>query len=59
LLPQMIAFEILVTTSKEAGGGISVLSYFDAKADAKSENTNRISFAVPVYFQAPKEKMTA
>ena len=54
--PQMISFEVVVTTSKEAGGGISILSFGDAKAGVSKENSNRISFEVPVYFQAPTKR---
>ncbi len=50
---QMISFEIIVTTEKEAGGGIRVLSLGDIKAGGNIQNTNRISFDVPVFFQAP------
>ncbi|MEZ5730942.1 MAG: hypothetical protein R3D97_01285 [Paracoccaceae bacterium] len=51
--PQMVGFEVSVTTGKEAGGGIKVLTFGDAKAIGKSENRNTITFQVPVYFQAP------
>jgi hypothetical protein len=54
--PQFVTFEIAVTVNKGAGGGISVWSIGDAKASASSETTNRISFQVPVYFQAPTER---
>ncbi len=50
---QMISFEIVVTTDKEVGGGIKVLSLGDLKAGGKSHHTNKISFEVPVFFQAP------
>ena len=53
--PQLVKFEVVVTVSKEAGGGIKVWSLGDANAHASSEKTNRISFDVPVYFQAPTE----
>ena len=51
--PQFVDFEVSVTIGKEAGGGIKVLSFGDAKAIGKTENRNTISFKVPVYFQAP------
>lgn len=53
--PQMVNFEVIVITGKEGGGSISVWS---AKAGAKAnmEHTNRISFSVPIYLQAPKDK---
>ena len=54
--PQLVEFDISVTTSKEGDGKISVLSTIDVGGSAKSESINRISFAVPVYFQAPKNK---
>ena len=50
---QMISFEINVTTEKEAGGGIKVLSLGDLKAGGKTLHTNKITFEVPVFFQAP------
>lgn len=50
---QMVRFEIAVTVSKEAGGGIRVFSLGDLKAQGNSEYTNKIEFEVPVYFNAP------
>lgn len=54
--PQMVKFDVTVTVSKEAGGGISVWSIGDAKAGVNSQQTNKISFEVPVYLQAPTER---
>lgn len=54
--PQMVRFEVVVTVSKEAGGGISVFSVGDAKVQGSSEYTNRISFEVPIYRNAPTER---
>ena len=51
--PQPVSFDIAVTVNKEAGGGIQVWSFGDLKAGRSSEQVNRISFAVPIYFQAP------
>ena len=56
LEPQMIQFDVAVTVNKEAGGGISVWSIGDLKAGGSVEHTNRLSFQVPVYFQAPTKK---
>ncbi len=53
---QLVKFEVVVTVNQEAGGGIRVWSLGDAKANVSSEKTNRISFDVPVYFQAPTER---
>ena len=53
---QMVKFEGAVTVSKEAGGGLRVWTLGDFKAGGSSEQTNRISFEVPVYFQAPTER---
>lgn len=53
---QLVKFEVVVTTSKEAGGGIRILAAGDAKASVSTASTNRISFDVPVYFQAPTER---
>lgn len=52
----MVKFEVVVTTSKEAGGGIRIWTAGEAKGNAATQNTNRISFDVPVYFQAPTER---
>lgn len=54
LTPQMVSFEVIVTTSKEAGGGITVLSIADAKAKGQHQQVNKISFDVPIYFQSRK-----
>ena len=50
---QLVQFEIVTSVSKEVDGGINVLSIADIKAGGNVENTNRITFAVPVFFQAP------
>ena len=50
--PQMVSFEVAVTVNKEGSGGISVWSLGELKGAASSESINRISFEVPVYFQA-------
>ena len=54
--PQMVKFEVAVTVSKEAGGGISVWSLGELRTGINSEQINKIAFEVPVYFQAPTEK---
>ena len=54
--PQLVKFEVSVTTSKEAGGGVSIWSAVEGKAAASSEHANRISFEVPIYLQAPTEQ---
>lgn len=54
--PQMVKFDVAVTVSKEAGGGISVWSLGEVKTGINSEQINTIAFEVPVYFQAPTEK---
>ena len=53
--PQMVAIEVSVTTSKEGGGSINIWSAASAKAGVSSEQLNRISFEVPVYFQARRK----
>ncbi len=50
---QLIKFEIVVTVEKEGSGGISVLSFGDIKGKLNVEHTNKLTFEVPVYFQAP------
>ncbi len=51
---QLATFEVAVTVSNEGGGGIQVWSLGELNAKGSAEHVNRISFAVPVYFQAPK-----
>lgn len=51
---QLVSFEIVVTASKGGGGGIHVLSIGELGAKGSSEHTNKISFSVPIYFQAPQ-----
>jgi hypothetical protein len=51
--PQLIAFDIAVTVSKEGNGGIQVWSLGELGAKASSEQSNKISFSVPIYFQGP------
>lgn len=52
ITPQMVSFEVAVTVNKEGSGGVSVWSVGEVKGGASSESVNRISFEVPVYFQA-------
>ncbi len=52
--PQLVSFEVIVTTSKEGGGSINIWSVAEAKASGITEHVNKIAFDVPVYFQAPK-----
>ncbi len=49
---QTVSFEVAVTVSKDAGGGISVFSLGDVKVGGSTEHTNRISFEVPIHFNA-------
>lgn len=57
--PQLISFEVAVTTSKEGGGGINISSMIEAGGSMNSEYINKISFDVPVYFNAPNQKKTS
>lgn len=50
---QLIKFEIVVTVEKEGSGGIQVLTFGDLKGKLNIEHTNKLTFEVPVYFQAP------
>jgi hypothetical protein len=50
--PEFIEFSLVVTATTEAKGKISVFSMGEAGAGGSVEKTNRISFKVPVYFQA-------
>ena len=54
--PQDVFFEIVVTPSKEGGGRIDVFSLGDAKASGKLENSHRLTFSVPVYFNAKPQR---
>ncbi|TNE65599.1 hypothetical protein [Celeribacter ethanolicus] len=54
--PQFVQFDVAVTVSKDAGAGIQVFSFGEAKGAVSSEQVNRISFEVPVFFQAPTER---
>ncbi len=54
ITPQMVSFDIAVTVNKEGGGEIQVWSLGNLKAEVSSEQINRISFDVPVYFQSRK-----
>ena len=53
LEPSLVNFEVSVTVNEDAGGAITIWTVGDLKAGASSEHTNRVSFGVPVYFQAP------
>lgn len=53
---QIVHFEVAVTVSKEASAGIRVLSFGEGKAGGSFQEVSRISFDVPVYFQAPTER---
>ena len=53
---QLVTFDIAVTVSKEGGGGIRVVALGDVSAKGTTEHSNKISFAVPVYFQAPQTR---
>ena len=53
---QTVSFEVAVTVTGEGGGGISVLGIGEVKGAASKEAANRISFEVPVYFNAPTRK---
>lgn len=50
---QLVSFETITTVTHEGGGSIQVLSLADLKAGTNIEKTNKISFSVPVFFQAP------
>lgn len=52
---QNVSFEVAVTVGKEASAGIRVWTLGEAKAGGDMEHSTKISFEVPVYFQAPTE----
>ncbi len=49
-----IEFEIAVTVNGEGSGSIDVFSLGKPGGAASTEHVNKVSFSVPVYFQAPK-----
>lgn len=49
---QLVAFDVAVVSSADGGGEISVWGMGKLKGGTTSQSTNRISFSVPVYFQA-------
>ncbi len=55
IAPQLVSFEVGVTTNTDGGGEISVWSVGSAKAERSVEHVNKIAFSVPVYFQARKD----
>ncbi len=48
-----VKFEITVSVAAEGGGGIKVLSLGELKAGGKAESTNKLTFEVPIYLNAP------
>jgi hypothetical protein len=52
--PSHVNFEVGVTTNAEGGGQIEILSFVKSSVKGASQHTNKISFSVPVYYQAPK-----
>lgn len=53
---QMVSFEVAVTVAGDGGGAISVLGMGELKGAVSREAVNRISFEVPVHFNAPTRK---
>ena len=49
--PQYVTFETAVTVTKEGGASIEVLA-IGLDGNVSSEHVNKISFKVPVYFNA-------
>lgn len=52
LKPSLVSFEVAVTTNADGEAGISVLAFGKLEGKIAHEYVNRISFNVPVYFQA-------
>ena len=48
---QLVKFEISVVVSKDVEGGIKVFSIGSGGASVGSEQSNKITFEIPVYFQ--------
>jgi len=42
-----------VTVASEGGGGIEIVTFGELNAGGKSEGTNKLTFEVPVHFNAP------
>ena len=53
---QLISFEIVVSAEKEANGGLKVPAIGELSASAASNQSNKISFQVPIFFQGPPTK---
>ena len=51
-----VRFDLAITTSREADGGIKVLNLADLGGSVRSESLNRVQFEVPVWFQGQKIK---
>lgn len=50
---QTVKFEVAVTVNSEGSGGLSILSLGKLDGSHSRETENRISFEVPVFFNAP------
>ncbi|MDJ0825723.1 MAG: hypothetical protein QNJ16_09495 [Rhodobacter sp.] len=51
--PQMVKFELSVSTNKDGGGSINVLGMGELGGQLSSEEVQSVSFEVPVHFNAP------
>ena len=49
---QNVEFDVAVTTSTGADGGIKILGVGSAGADHRNEHIQKIKFSIPVYFEA-------
>ncbi|MDP3426013.1 MAG: hypothetical protein Q8S17_01365 [Humidesulfovibrio sp.] len=54
LEPSFVSFETAVTISKDGAANIEIFS-FGVEGSLSSEHVNKVSFKVPVYFNAPKD----
>ena len=53
LEPHSVKFDLRVAVSREGGGSIDVFGMGELGAKVSSEDTNSISFEVPVFFNSP------
>lgn len=50
---QIVKFEVAVTVNSEGAGGVSILALGKVEGSHARESASRISFDVPVFFNAP------
>jgi hypothetical protein len=51
---QQVLFDVAIVSSADGSGDVSVLGFGKLGSGISNEKSNRVSFAVPVYFQASR-----